>query len=220
MDDIKLAKSFADSIYDNNALELACKYANSNIDKLFSNGTWSDVAGGIPILKELFPVGKSAFAIRDIFLASKTVMFLNEIRNGTADDKAIQKRREASQKGESWLYKEVERVLAYIENTANEEKVPLQARIYISYINGKISEDVFKDFLDIMDRMFLADIDQLRILYENNNINYEATEYDIRCNRLVSLGLATGKAQVVPGTLSLNKFQITNLGRKFYEIIS
>ena len=73
-------------------------------------------------------------------------------------------------------------------------------KIYAAYINEYITWDIFCELTDIMDRLFVSDIDVLKKAYESDGV-YDSMELSYRHERLISYGLMVNQARLSDGII-------------------
>ena len=208
---------------------LGIDMADVGLDSIIDNPTLKE----IPIIKYIQSIAKITLSVRDAFEAKKQMVFLQQINNGAAVEKAIEKRRIAYQNGDSWFYREIENTIIYLSRHARIEKVKLQAKLYLDYINSIISEEKYYECLDVLDILLIGDIPVLKDIYTeqsslsnlSDNLQQKIkdikTDFDyITCGRLNAAGLVCPVSHGMSfGALLSHNYLITDLGKYFSKMI-
>ncbi|MBR3740137.1 MAG: hypothetical protein IKN04_06685 [Clostridia bacterium] len=163
MNEKEMAEPFALSMLPGEAKDTLIDYAEIGLDAVGSllDGPGYDLLKEFPILRTIGAVGKVAKNIRERHQTKKLLAFLQEVKEGNADQKEIERRIQAAQKGEKWFIREVEEVFVYLDRQTSAYKSKIFGRIYIDCMSGVISYDQRIEYYDILDQLFLCDIDQL-----------------------------------------------------------
>lgn len=188
---------------------------------------------GIPIIKSINAVVKTAISVKEKYELKKQLVFLQSVSSGVANPEEIEKRKRAYETGEKWFYREVENTIVYLSRHARIEKVKIQAILYLDYINGEISEEKYNECLDVLDMLIVGDIPLLMEIYEaqSNIIDLDTelqekikdvkTRFEhTKCGRLNAAGLVCPVSMGLSfGTFIDNNFVITDLGRYFCNVV-
>lgn len=190
---------FAGALFSNELRDLTTDIAEVALDTLFEENT---ILREIPLVKTAIAMLKTGESIQARFELKKQLVFLSQLQKGDLDVKSINRRNTAYQKKEPWFEREVENLVVYLSRYSSVEKAKIQAEFYIDLINGKINQSYFEECLDILDRIFLGDIQHLIDIYYTetaagvtlNDLSFfkEQPSFEfnsIRCERLSSLGL-------------------------------
>ncbi len=172
----------------------------------------------LPIIKYFVTAGKFIATIRERNFLQKTQKFLATLKNGQVKIEEIEKRKIAIKNKEKWVYKELELLVLTIDRFDRTEKAKILAEIYKAYLNGEITILEFDDFCGITERLFLSDIKQIRVDYEEEQQKKEIedkmkkqhdiytgyatfhTRYLEITGRLLAIGLMRISAQVSKNT--------------------
>lgn len=156
-------------------------------------------------------------------LMRQTLVFIKELNSGNLDEKKKQKYKEKIENDTKKAEDELGRVLLILNRTIDVEKARMLASLFTYYINEDISWDQFRDYTEVVERLFLSDITWLGRLY-NHNIkgdDYVVGSFVYNANRLASIGLV--------GLSDVNHFYnknygvenfvgLTKFGKEFYEL--
>ena len=104
----------------------------------------------------------------------------------------------------------------FISRSNDLNKSKIQAYLYISLLNEKISYEQFEEYLQILDLMLIDDINELMSI----GSHAEDKKYDFsRCFRLMSLGMLAGGITMFCGQSEIDKFYLTPLAVSFCNIV-
>ncbi len=194
----------------------------------------------LPIVKYFVTAGKLVCNVRDQLFLRKTLKFLSDFQKGNVNEKEMQRRRDALDNHEPWIYKELEILIASIEQVNRIEKATILGELYRALVNQIITFSEFDDFCSITEKLFLSDIIQIRsdyeteqqeaenerILKQNSQINFvlfsQKARYIDITGRLLALGLMRISANVGKN-LSVNtnllEYTVTEKGKKYAAIL-
>lgn len=226
---LKPVDSFTQSLLYPELTDIGADIAEIGLDSIMDNPLLKE----IPIVKCLTAMWHTGISIRERFELKKQLTFIQQVRNGTASKKAIEKRRKAYQNGEKWYFEEVETIAVYLSRHVRIEKVKIQGELYLDYINGLICEDKYAECLDVLDSINIGDFSLLKEIYMeqadfechsrdlNEKIKEVTTSFDsIKCGRLNAVGLVSPISRGLSfGVILSNDYLITELGKYFCEII-
>lgn len=228
MGDIKIIEVVKGLLF-NREIKFSDSIPNISID---------DAIDYISLIPKVGSTLSSLMSIRDKFLLKKLECFIWKI-NQSEYNEAIEKRRMAAQNNEKWFEKEVELVILFLDRFENSKKALIAAQLYLRYLNQKSDRKEWLDNMTVLDRLFLADINQLMnswhykqslelIRYEQaNNEDKSALKIagacciisEINCERLISCGLMTKKIKNVYVNDIYYDYILTEKGKIFGEII-
>ena len=226
---LKPVDSFTQSLLCPELTDIGTDIAEIGLDSIMDNPLLKE----IPIVKCLTAIWHTGISIRERFELKKQLTFIQQVRNGTANKEAIEKRRKAYQNGEKWYYEEMETTAVYLSRHARIEKVKIQAELYLDYINGLIRADKYTECLDVLDSTNIEDVSLLKGMYieqadfdvHSGNLQEEIkktnTSFDpIKCGRLYAVGLVSPISRGLSfGATISNNYLITELGKYFCEVI-
>lgn len=204
--------------------DIALDYLELGLDAI----TDSKVIEAIPVAKTIYSLFDGCRSIRDRFFLEKMIRFVEEIKKGNTNIDAFNDRRKAAEKGEEWLYKEVELLILAIDRLDNASKSELVARTYLSYLNNNVDSKTFLELLSIIDRWFETDSELLSsYLWDNvnkwNNVNKENLHYreedKASYSRMTSLGVMNAIVETRAG-YSPYVYKATTIGMIFVGILN
>lgn len=193
------------------------------------------VLDDIPLIKWAI-AGKKVFAtIRDRLFVYKALTFIKEFQTGVVPQQEIEKRRLALENHEAWVERELEIIIATVDNSNRVDKMAILAEIYRCYLHGSIKFSMFDDLCSITENIFLGDIIQIKADYESEQSEKKRSQakgegvhvitwvrYLERVGRLHALGLMRISAKPKNTTqrdTDLIEYQLSVTGRKFAEIL-
>lgn len=184
-----IVKSAGLTLFDDNIKDLSLDCIEIGIDSIVDN----ELIKELPIIKTIYSITKVSMAVREKFFLKKFLAFIYEFNNGNAKEAEILKRKNAIKNNESWIFKEIEFLVIYMENMDSDLKAKVLAVLYGDYINDKIAWDRFTQYTEIINRMFSNDMTWLTEFYEysqKNGKNNKGLSYDLTAySRLIGLGL-------------------------------
>ena len=217
----KLVPAFQESLLEH-PVNIAAEFLELGIDSVLENGLVKD----IPILGTLVGVGKFAQNIHDRNLMRQTIAFLNEFNAGEIDERKLENYRYRINHNPKIAEAELGRVLILLNKNIDLVKSQYQARFFHAYVNEDISWDIFCELCDIVDRLFISDINLLREAYESDGVD-TGMPLSYKHDRLISNGLLTNEARlsgsIIMGDLdtidSEKIMEITEIGKIFCKYI-
>lgn len=211
----ELIPEFNDSLIIDSA-DLVGDYLELGIDSVLDN----EIAKEIPVLKSLISVGKITRSIRERNYMKNLVIFLNELNSGDIDIKKLKKHQEELKNNAREAEKELGRILIILDQTIDNSKSFILGRLYKSYINQLIDWDLFLEFSEITNRLFVLDIKLLNMIKKRNYDYFKLDREDIfRIERLYSLGLIGYR---YPNSSESEYFygsDLSKLGKKYCDLI-
>jgi len=212
---LQIITSFWASLFnDDNTKELIKGGIELGIDSIMQDGLLKD----IPIARTLVAIGNLGINIRDRNLLHQTFVFIDTLNSHTIEPEKLNRYREEINNDPKKAEAELGRVIIILNSNIDDIKSKILAKCYISYINEIFDWNRFKELADIIQRIFVTDIDMFRsfkIKETYNTIDYPL--YQI--NRLISVGLV-----LIPGVThkDLNTgnktFKISEVGQLFHDI--
>lgn len=233
MNELDLIKPFEETIYKEGIEEVTIDFAEMTLDEL-TKLVFKDVSDTIldfPIINWAAALGKTGWSISKAASLRKQLVFIQNLRSGTIDLKAIEKRRIAINKHEKWIEKEIETSVIFLERYTNVRKAIYQARMYRDLLNGIITFEEYEEYISILDQMIIGDLgyllDVITYIVENeddlNNpekLNEVSKRFHkIRCGRLESLGLLRGIITSRVGSSTVDRYIPTEQGYYLYTVI-
>lgn len=160
-------------------------YLELGIDSILENDSLKE----IPIIKTFLSVGKIAKNIRERNLIKNLVIFLNELNSGNIDKEKLNRHKEELRQDHKKAEKELGRVLIILEQTIDNIKSSILGKLYKAYINQEIDWNLFVEFSEITNRLYVNDLSILLLIY-NNQLGDTSNRSDLyRIERLNSLGV-------------------------------
>lgn len=160
-------------------------YLELGIDSILENDSLKE----IPIIKTFLSVGKIAKNIRERNLIKNLVIFLNELNSGNIDKEKLNRHKEELRQDHKKAEKELGRVLIILEQTIDNIKSSILGKLYKAYINQEMDWNLFVEFSEITNRLYVNDLSILLLIY-NNQLSDTSNRSDLyRIERLNSLGV-------------------------------
>lgn len=160
-------------------------YLELGIDSILENDSLKE----IPIIKTFLSVGKIAKNIRERNLIKNLVIFLNELNSGNIDKEKLNRHKEELRQDHKKAEKELGRVLIILEQTIDNIKSSILGKLYKAYINQEIDWNLFVEFSEITNRLYVNDLSILLLIYNNQLSDTSNRSNLYRIERLNSLGV-------------------------------
>jgi hypothetical protein len=215
----KPVEALRKTIFDN-SIDIGIEAIEIGIDQLLDDGIIKD----IPLLGVVYGFGKSVFAIRDIFLAKKIIVFTQNIQNGTVNREKIKNHKELLEKKPKKMYKELEIILNYLERHTKYIKNLMLGNFYLLYIDEghDFNWNDFEIFAEIINNISVFDLEILQDIY-TKKYYAEKSEYEFNGLALKRLNVC-GLVQYFDGmSVMTDEIQdpftahITSIGEYFWE---
>lgn len=214
-----IVESTANTIVNYN-VDTAMDLSEIGIDSLLDDSIFKE----IPIVKTIYGVAKTGFAIREKHMLKKTLVFINQLNNnGLSNEKYIEYKEKLKNKDE-FAFKELEYALIIIDRYVELNKNIILANLYFNYIDKKIDWNQFQELSIIVDNIFLSDLEELEKIYQKraitmNDINNKISFRRLRVQNLVED--IESMLRMPNGSIGMyyneNDYQITLLGTLLYE---
>lgn len=160
-------------------------YLELGIDSILENENLKE----IPIVKTFLSVGRITKNIRERNLIKNLIIFLNELNSGNVDKEKLRNHKQQLNQNPKKAEKELGRILIILEQTIDNIKSSILGKLYKSYINQEIEWDLFVEFSEITNRIYINDLNILLLIY-NNQLSDTSSRSDLyRIERLNSLGV-------------------------------
>lgn len=202
-----------------NSTDIIGDYLELGIDSILEN----EILKEIPIFKSLLSVGKISKNIRERNCLKNLAIFINELNSGNIDAEKLRLHQEELKRNSKKAEKELGRVLIILDQTIDNIKASILGKLYKAYINQVVDWDLFIEFSEITNRLYINDLKILALIY-NGNMNDTSNRADLyRVERLNSLGvIGLAPKSIVIGTghsrqdsyITLNK-----IGKMYSDII-
>ncbi len=202
-----------------NSTDIIGDYLELGIDSILEN----EILKEIPIFKSLLSVGKISKNIRERNCLKNLAIFINELNSGNIDAEKLRLYQEELKRNSKKAEKELGRVLIILDQTIDNIKASILGKLYKAYINQVVDWNMFIEFSEITNRLYINDLKILALIY-NGNMNDTSNRADLyRVERLNSLGvIGLAPKSIVIGTghsrqdsyITLNK-----IGKMYSDII-
>lgn len=195
---------------------LVSDYLELGIDSLLEN----DNLKQIPVINTFISVGKITKNIRERNVMKNLIIFLNELNRGVIDIEKLKNHQKELKLNPKKAEKELGRILIILEQTIDNIKASILGKLYKSYINQEIDWNMFIEFSEITNRLFMSDINILQFMWSTNDSNYiEQQDDNFRLERIYSLGII---GTIIPSTDEIKNLHgrvLNVLGKKYCDII-
>lgn len=214
----KIIPKFRESIF-SGVSSVIPDIAELGIDSFLDDGVLKD----LPFVGIFLGAKNVVQNLYDRNLMRQTLVFIKELNSGNLDEKKKQKYKKKIENDTKKAEDELGRVLLILNRTVDVEKTCMLARLFTHYINEDISWDQFRDYTEVVERLFLSDIAWLGKLY-NHNIkgdDYMVGSSVYNANRLASIGLVglSNVASIYKKNYGMGSFvALTKFGKEFYEL--
>ena len=178
--------SFRESLFADNT-DILIDISEYTIDNLIEG---SDTLTDFPIIKTIASVLKGAHNIYDRNLLKNTLIFIKELNSGKINRDKYIAYKTTLEHNPNKCEKELGRVILILNNIIDVSKSKMLARLYKAYINKVLTWEEFCEYSEIVNRIFLEDIELLKKINDGEitSINEEYKE-KYRIHRLNSIGV-------------------------------
>ena len=215
----KLTDDFEKSLF-NDSVDIIGDYLEIGIDSFIEKGILEEM----PVVKSIVAVLKIEKNVHDRNLLRQTLTFIKEFNSGNISKDKLVEYKSTIENNPKKCEEELGRVLILLNNYIDTEKSIMLARLYRAYINKIINWNEFCEFSEIINRLFIQDIQILKGIKDKNIDIMNNHEDEFRIERLYSLGLIGLSFNPVTyddlknGHINSGR-NISPLGRKLCEII-
>ena len=243
---MKLIPSFGKTIFDSSS-DITIDALDASLDELADNllsdelSQLNPLIQDLPVVRYFISAGKTALAVKEYCFVKKSLRFFSQLRKGSVNKEAIEKRRAALENREKWIYREMELIVSTLDRLDEEAKAKVIAELYKTYLNGelnknrRLNEYEFHDLCSVTERLFLLDILQIRADFETEQTRklYEKAPPEVYCvstirhgemlGRLTALGLMTASVKVganLRADADILEYEVSSRGKKYAEILS
>lgn len=215
----KLTNDFEKSLF-NDSVDIIGDYMEIGIDSFIEEGILKE----IPFVKSIVSTLKIGKNIHDRNLLKQTLTFIKEFNSGNISKDKLVAYKSSIENNPKKCEEELGRILILLNNYVDREKSIMLARLYKSYVMQEINWHEFCEFSEIINRLFIQDIQILKGIKDKNIDIMNNREDEFRIERLYSLGLiGLSFNSVTYGDLKNGHINsgrnISPLGRKLCEII-
>lgn len=180
----EIVPEFNDSLVIDSS-DIVSDYLELGIDSILDNDSLKE----IPIIKTFIGVGKITKSIRERNLMKNLVIFINELNSGNIDKEKLKKHKEELNQNPKKAEKELGRILIILEQTIDNLKSSILGKLYKAYINQEIDWDLFVEFSEITNRLYINDLSILSLIFKNQLSDTSNRSDLYRIERLNSLGV-------------------------------
>lgn len=180
----EIVPEFNDSLVIDSS-DIISDYLELGIDSILDNDSLKE----IPIIKTFIGVGKITKSIRKRNLMKNLVIFINELNSGNIDKEKLKKHKEELNQNPKKAEKELGRILIILEQTIDNLKSSILGKLYKAYINQEIDWDLFVEFSEITNRLYINDLSILSLIFKNQLSDTSNRSDLYRIERLNSLGV-------------------------------
>ena len=217
-----LAPAMYESITDE-VSDILCDIAEMGLDAIMDDAFLRE----IPFLSTAVSLYRIGTSIRDRQYVKKLSAFILALNNGIVNDVQRKHYKAKVVDNPKRRNRELEYILILIDRYLHSDKAQNLAKLYLCYLDERISWHDFSKFAEVLDRLMPGDYTELCTgIWENVN----DTDVSDNLLRLVSLGLVVShnqgaKVDNTPGTLvfpdmTVKDYEITKFGRIFLECLS
>lgn len=177
----------------------------------------------LPLIKTLYGFKEITVTVKNLIMARNYCVFISDLRKDQKTDAELQKHISNLNGNPKQLQKELEMLLVYLEQYKEVEKAQYMANIYRAYLNcsvTKINWETAMAFFEILDRILLQDIDDLKRLIEKGTSKENFKDHSglLRLSALGLLQYFDGKEEKY-GHNKNGLARITTFGKCFYRVI-
>lgn len=222
-----LINDFEKSLF-NESKDIVSEYIEVGIDSFLNDGILKE----IPIVSTIVGVLKIGKNVHDRNLLKQTLTFINEFNTNRVNEDKLEEYKVKIENNSKKCEEELGRVLLLLNNFIDREKSIMLAKLFKAYINQIINWNEFCEYTEIINRLFIQDINLLEMIY-NGTVNDTTNRTDLfRVERLNSLGIIglTFKSSRISTISTINGIQqenrqdsylsINNNGKKLMDIIN
>ena len=211
----KLTEDFEKSLY-NNSKEILGEYIELGIDSFINDGILKD----IPIVNSIVAVLKIGKNIHDRNLLRQTLTFINEFNSGNISKDKLNAYKSTIENNPKKCEAELGKILLLLNNFIDIKKSIMLSRIFKAYINEKINWNTFGDYSEVINRIFMEDVELLLKIYNDEKIELNGINIKYKIGRLNSLGIINVVYVNTWETISsYSKVEVNDHGKIFIEII-
>lgn len=214
-----IVETTAKTIIDYN-IDTIIDFSEVGFDSFFDDSLFKE----LPLVKTIYGVAKTGFAIKEKYMLKKVLLFINQLNNNSISNKNYIKYKESLNKNEKIVLKELEYVLIIIDRYIELNKNVILANLYFNYIDKKIDWIQFQELSIIVDNIFLSDLKELKRIYDKKFITMNQIENQISFRRLKTQNLVEDIQNVSRSSdgrifhyYNKNDYKISILGELLYK---
>lgn len=180
----EMITSFRESLFDPRVTDAVMDIVEMGIDTVLVDGVLKE----IPFVKTIVALGQFAKNIHDWNLLKQTMEFINSLNRNAISPQKIEEYKNGLLANPQKAEKELSRVMLILNRTIDDEKSRMLARLYLSYIDGRINWPKFCELGEVIERIFIGDI-ELVIKLSGNTEEVKYGQVGYPGDRLISTGL-------------------------------
>lgn len=220
----KLVDDFEKSLF-NSSKDVISDYLEIGIDSLMNEGILKE----IPIVNTIVGVLKIGKNVHDRNLLKQTLTFINEFNNNKISHDKLKQYKITIENNPKRCEEELGRILLLLNNFIDKEKSIMLAQIFKAYIEKIINWNEFCEYSEIINRLFIQDINLLNMIYDGRVTDTTNRGDLYRVERLNSLGIIgisfkSTRITTINGVQQENRqdsyLSMNSNGRKFMNIIN
>lgn len=203
-------------------VDVAKDYAEMGVDALITTGALEK----IPLISTCYSVFNIGKTIAEYYHMQKLAIFLNEIGYGGSEEKRKNYLSKFSEMDAKQRNKELQYIIVILSQYIGYDKPKWLAKIYLAYLDKRISGEKFASYSELINRFLPGDLDAL---LKGDQLSVKDAEAADTLLRLTAYGLFTPVAKNVQainysGTLSipaadLKDYLLTAYGKELREIL-
>ena len=220
----KLVDDFEKSLF-NSSKDVISDYLEIGIDSLMNEGILKE----IPIVNTIVGVLKIGKNVHDRNLLKQTLTFINEFNKNKISRDKLDQYKITIENNPKRCEEELGRILLLLNNFIDKEKSIMLAKIFKAYIEKIINWNEFCEYSEIINRLFMQDINLLNMIYDGRVTDTTNRGDLYRVERLNSLGIIgisfkSTRITTINGVQQENRqdsyLSMNSNGRKFMTIIN
>ena len=183
----EIIPSFKKTIFNASNVDLVKDYGEIAFDMFLKDGLLKD----IPLINTALGMKNTVLAIRDRHFIKKTMIFTQQMHDGTISKEKIEKHKRILESNQSKMEREMETVIIYLDKHIHYIKNSILGNFYCAYIDDEQDFDWedFELFADILDRVSIYDLPELKELCEQEVFTENDKYNSVSLSRLNGLGL-------------------------------
>lgn len=219
----ELVDDFEKSLF-NSSKDVISDYLEIGIDSLMNEGILKE----IPIVNTIVGVLKIGKNVHDRNLLKQTLTFINEFNNNKISRDKLEQYKITIESNPKRSEEELGRILLLLNNFIDKEKSIMLAKIFKAYIEKIINWNEFCEYSEIINRLFIQDINLLNMIYDGRVTDTTNRGDLYRVERLNSLGIIgisfkSTRITTINGVQKEDRqdsyLSMNSNGRKFMDII-
>ena len=180
----KLTADFEKSLF-NDSIDIIGDYIEIGIDSFIEEGILEE----IPFVKSIVGVLKIGKNVHDRNLLRQTLTFIKEFNSGNISKDKLVAYKSTIENNPKKCEAELGRILLLLNNFIDIKKSIMLSRIFKAYINEKINWNTFGDYAEVINRIFMEDVELLLKIYNDEKIELNGINIKYKIGRLNSLGI-------------------------------